>query len=82
VSPRTKEDAADYRYFPDPDIPPIVISRDWVEEISKRLVELPTSKVENLFAIGIVESAAKILVGSQVMMDYIDQVKILNSKYV
>lgn len=82
VSQRTKEDAADYRYFPDPDIPPLVISRDWVNEISKRLPELPSSKIDSLVALGIVESAAKIIVKSQVMMDYIDQVKTINSKYV
>ncbi|MDZ4126601.1 MAG: hypothetical protein U1E02_20825, partial [Hydrogenophaga sp.] len=30
---RTKEDAADYRYFPDPDLPPLVIGRDWVDQV-------------------------------------------------
>ena len=38
---RTKEDAADYRYFPDPDLPPLVIGRDWVERVRSRMVELP-----------------------------------------
>ena len=38
---RTKEDAADYRYFPDPDLPPLVISRDWVERVRSEMVELP-----------------------------------------
>ena len=38
---RTKEDAADYRYFPDPDLPPLVISRDWVETIRNSMAELP-----------------------------------------
>ena len=82
VSQRTKEDAADYRYFPDPDIPPIVISREWVEEIAKRLPELPSSKIDNLVAMGIGESAAKILVSNQAMINYIDRVKTLNQKYV
>lgn len=82
VSQRVKEDAADYRYFPDPDIPPIVVSRQWVESISKRLPELPSSKIESLISLGIVESAAKIIVTNQVMMDYIDQVKSINPKYV
>ncbi|MDO9401370.1 MAG: Asp-tRNA(Asn)/Glu-tRNA(Gln) amidotransferase subunit GatB [Polaromonas sp.] len=38
---RTKEDAADYRYFPDPDLPPLVISREWVEQVRSEMTELP-----------------------------------------
>ncbi len=38
---RTKEDAADYRYFPDPDLPPLVIGRDWVEQTRAAMSELP-----------------------------------------
>ncbi|MEY4099200.1 MAG: aspartyl/glutamyl-tRNA(Asn/Gln) amidotransferase, subunit [Pseudomonadota bacterium] len=38
---RTKEDAADYRYFPDPDLPPLVISREWVERVRAAMTELP-----------------------------------------
>ena len=38
---RTKEDAADYRYFPDPDLPPLVIARDWVEKTRAEMTELP-----------------------------------------
>ncbi len=40
-SMRTKEDAADYRYFPDPDLPPLVIGRDWVEKTRSDMAELP-----------------------------------------
>jgi aspartyl-tRNA(Asn)/glutamyl-tRNA(Gln) amidotransferase subunit B len=38
---RTKEDAADYRYFPDPDLPPLLIGRDWVERVRSEMAELP-----------------------------------------
>ena len=38
---RTKEDAADYRYFPDPDLPPLCISEQWIEEIKGQMTELP-----------------------------------------
>ncbi|MGN6528025.1 MAG: Asp-tRNA(Asn)/Glu-tRNA(Gln) amidotransferase subunit GatB [Burkholderiaceae bacterium] len=38
---RTKEDAQDYRYFPDPDLPPLVISREWVYEVRAAMPELP-----------------------------------------
>ena len=44
VPQRTKEGAEDYRYFPEPDLPPLVISREWVEEMRARLPELPDAK--------------------------------------
>ncbi|MDW5440956.1 Asp-tRNA(Asn)/Glu-tRNA(Gln) amidotransferase subunit GatB [Polaromonas sp. SM01] len=45
-SMRTKEDAADYRYFPDPDLPPLVIGRDWVERTRSEMAELPRVMAE------------------------------------
>jgi aspartyl-tRNA(Asn)/glutamyl-tRNA(Gln) amidotransferase subunit B len=41
-SMRTKEDAADYRYFPDPDLPPLMISAEWVDRVRGEMPELPT----------------------------------------
>jgi aspartyl-tRNA(Asn)/glutamyl-tRNA(Gln) amidotransferase subunit B len=38
---RTKEDAADYRYFPDPDLPPLVIAEEWVQRVRAEMTELP-----------------------------------------
>ncbi|BDT70128.1 aspartyl/glutamyl-tRNA(Asn/Gln) amidotransferase subunit B [Comamonadaceae bacterium OS-1] len=38
---RTKEDAADYRYFPDPDLPPLVVAPEWVERVRSEMAELP-----------------------------------------
>jgi aspartyl-tRNA(Asn)/glutamyl-tRNA(Gln) amidotransferase subunit B len=43
---RTKEDAADYRYFPDPDLPPLVIGRDWVQRVKSEMAELPRVMAE------------------------------------
>jgi aspartyl-tRNA(Asn)/glutamyl-tRNA(Gln) amidotransferase subunit B len=45
-SMRTKEDAADYRYFPDPDLPPLVIERAWVEQTRSEMSELPRVMAE------------------------------------
>jgi len=42
-SMRSKEDAHDYRYFPDPDLPPLIISREWVEEVRAAMPELPAA---------------------------------------
>lgn len=41
---REKEDAHDYRYFPDPDLLPVTVSRDWVERVAKELPELPHTR--------------------------------------
>ena len=43
---RTKEDAHDYRYFPDPDLPPLAISADWIESIRAEMPELPRAMAE------------------------------------
>ncbi len=48
VSQRTKEYAADYRYFPEPDLPPLQISRQLVEEITSQMPELPEQKAARL----------------------------------
>ncbi len=46
VSQRSKEYAHDYRYFPEPDLPPLFISREWVAELQARLPELPDARRE------------------------------------
>jgi aspartyl-tRNA(Asn)/glutamyl-tRNA(Gln) amidotransferase subunit B len=43
---RTKEDAADYRYFPDPDLPPLVIVPEWIEQVRAAMPELPRAQAE------------------------------------
>jgi aspartyl-tRNA(Asn)/glutamyl-tRNA(Gln) amidotransferase subunit B len=43
---RTKEDAHDYRYFPDPDLPPLVIAPEWVERVRAAMPELPAAMAE------------------------------------
>jgi aspartyl-tRNA(Asn)/glutamyl-tRNA(Gln) amidotransferase subunit B len=43
---RTKEDAHDYRYFPDPDLPPLVIASEWVERVKGEMPELPSVMAE------------------------------------
>jgi aspartyl-tRNA(Asn)/glutamyl-tRNA(Gln) amidotransferase subunit B len=50
VSQRSKEFAADYRYFPEPDLPPLTIARAYVEELRARLPELPDAKIKKYVA--------------------------------
>lgn len=45
---RSKEDAHDYRYFPDPDLPPLVIDEDWIESVRRALPELPRPRRQRL----------------------------------
>jgi aspartyl-tRNA(Asn)/glutamyl-tRNA(Gln) amidotransferase subunit B len=50
VSQRSKEQAHDYRYFPEPDLPPLFVAHEWVEEIRARLPELPDARRERYVA--------------------------------
>ena len=47
---RTKEDAADYRYFPDPDLPPLVIGQDWIDRVRSEMTELDTAMAARFVA--------------------------------
>lgn len=67
---RSKEDAQDYRYFPDPDLPPIVISDEWLERIRKLQPELRTEKLKRYkMEFQIPEYDAQIITGSKHMAD-------------
>jgi aspartyl-tRNA(Asn)/glutamyl-tRNA(Gln) amidotransferase subunit B len=71
VSQRSKEYAHDYRYFPEPDLPPLVISPAWVQEIRTRLPELPLQRQARLVKqYGIPEYDAALLTSSRAMADY------------
>ncbi|MBU7573869.1 MAG: Asp-tRNA(Asn)/Glu-tRNA(Gln) amidotransferase subunit GatB [Hydrogenophaga sp.] len=70
---RTKEDAADYRYFPDPDLPPLVIARDWVEQVKAAMPELPRAMAERLVRdYGLPEYDATTLTQSPAMAAYFE----------
>lgn len=71
---RSKEDAQDYRYFPDPDLTPVVISDEWLEEIRKRQPELRTEKLERYQReYQLPEYDAGILTSSKHMADLFEQ---------
>ncbi|MBI2942077.1 MAG: Asp-tRNA(Asn)/Glu-tRNA(Gln) amidotransferase subunit GatB [Chloroflexi bacterium] len=75
VGQRTKEFAEDYRYFPEPDLPPLYPARAWVEEIRARLPELPDAKEERFVAhYGLSRYDAQNLVGSSATADYFEAV--------
>src|SRR4030042_5396979 len=71
ISMRTKEGAQDYRYFPDPDLPPFIISQEKIEEIQRALPELPQEKAQRFMkTYGLTQYDAKILVSSKNNADY------------
>jgi aspartyl-tRNA(Asn)/glutamyl-tRNA(Gln) amidotransferase subunit B len=61
---RTKEKSSDYRYFPEPDLPPLVISNKWIDEIKSAVGELPAQKKAKYIELGIAEADAKIISNS------------------
>jgi aspartyl-tRNA(Asn)/glutamyl-tRNA(Gln) amidotransferase subunit B len=71
---RSKEEAHDYRYFPEPDLVPLTISREWVAEVEKSLPELPEARrrryVEQL---GVGADDADVLVEDKDMSDFFDE---------
>ena len=70
---RTKEDAADYRYFPDPDLPPLVIAREWVDEVKATMPELPRQMAERFVReYTLPEYDATTLTQSQAMAAYFE----------
>ena len=72
-SMRTKEDAADYRYFPDPDLPPLVIAPEWIEEVRGSMPELPRAMVERFVSsYGLPEYDASTLTQSPQMASYFE----------
>lgn len=74
-SQRTKETAADYRYFPEPDIPPIVISEEWLNEIKSGMRELPESIFDRwVEKYGLREDYAKIGISSQILTTRIEEI--------
>lgn len=71
---RSKEDAQDYRYFPDPDLVPVVISDEWIEEIRNRQPEFRTEKLERYKAeFDIPQYDAEILTNSKKLADLFEK---------
>ncbi|MGQ0628839.1 MAG: hypothetical protein ACT4PL_12160, partial [Phycisphaerales bacterium] len=74
VLQREKEDAHDYRYFPDPDLLPVTIAPDWLDEVRSRLPELPLARLRRYRAEhGLSEKEAAALVEERPDSDYFEQ---------
>jgi aspartyl-tRNA(Asn)/glutamyl-tRNA(Gln) amidotransferase subunit B len=74
VSQRTKEFAEDYRYFPEPDLPPLEVSRTWVAEIRAGLPELPSARRERFIsAYGLTSYDVSLLTSSKPMAEFFEE---------
>jgi aspartyl-tRNA(Asn)/glutamyl-tRNA(Gln) amidotransferase subunit B len=72
-SMRSKEDAQDYRYFPDPDLPPLVIASEWIDRVKSTMPELPGAMRERFMRdYGLTEYDAAILTQSKAMALYFE----------
>jgi aspartyl-tRNA(Asn)/glutamyl-tRNA(Gln) amidotransferase subunit B len=77
-SMRGKEEAHDYRYFPDPDLVPIVVSDSWIEEVRSSLPELPDAKRKRYQEeLGLPEYDSEVLAASRDIADYFDACVVL-----
>ncbi|MFH1661991.1 MAG: Asp-tRNA(Asn)/Glu-tRNA(Gln) amidotransferase subunit GatB [Candidatus Falkowbacteria bacterium] len=75
VSQRVKETSADYRYFPEPDIPPLKIDSKKIEKIKSQLIELPTEKKKRFIEqYDFNDETAEILVSDKNLADYAEHV--------
>ncbi|MDB1144948.1 MAG: Asp-tRNA(Asn)/Glu-tRNA(Gln) amidotransferase subunit GatB [Alcaligenaceae bacterium] len=75
-SMRTKEDAQDYRYFPDPDLPPLIITQAWVDEIASEMPELPKQRQTRYMALGLTAYDAEQITQTRATADFFDDVLI------
>ncbi len=80
-SMRSKEEAHDYRYFPEPDLVPLEVSREWVEEIRKGLPELPDEKRERFVReYGLPDYDAEMLTEEKAVADWFEEAVRLGAK--
>jgi aspartyl-tRNA(Asn)/glutamyl-tRNA(Gln) amidotransferase subunit B len=73
-SQRSKEEAHDYRYFPEPDLPPLVVEAEWVERVRASLPELPQARLlrfQTQYGLSLYD--ASVLVAEQAVADYFEQ---------
>lgn len=75
TSQRSKEDAHDYRYFPEPDLPPLQLDNAWIESVRAQLPELPEAKTKRFIAdFELKPSEAQFLTSERTLADYFEAV--------
>jgi len=78
---RSKEEAHDYRYFPEPDLVPVIVSEEWIEKIKKTMPELPDQKFDRfLKEYGLPEYDAQILTEEKALAEWFEKAVVLGGK--
>ncbi len=73
-SMRSKEEAHDYRYFPDPDLVPVEVDKEWIEKIKGQITELPDSRRQKFIAqYGLPEQDAGLLISERAIAEWFEQ---------
>ncbi|MGZ3428284.1 MAG: Asp-tRNA(Asn)/Glu-tRNA(Gln) amidotransferase subunit GatB [Polyangia bacterium] len=70
---RSKEEAHDYRYFPEPDLPPLVVDDEWVDRVRDALPELPIARWQRFQSLGLGAYDAGVLTAERELADYFDE---------
>ncbi len=78
---RSKEEAHDYRYFPEPDIPPVYLSDEEIEQIRAEVPEMPHKRVQRYIGYGLSEDEARLLVITRQFSDFYDRAVVVNPSY-
>jgi aspartyl-tRNA(Asn)/glutamyl-tRNA(Gln) amidotransferase subunit B len=74
ISLRTKEEEHDYRYFPEPDLVPIVITKDFIEQVKEKMPELPEARIKRFVSsYNIPKYDAEVLVSDKVLADFFER---------
>ncbi len=79
---RSKEMAYDYRYFPEPDLPPLHLSQEWIDELKNELPQLPEERIKNYTAkFGLSKNDALILTNDRSVADFYEEVVTHTTNY-
>jgi aspartyl-tRNA(Asn)/glutamyl-tRNA(Gln) amidotransferase subunit B len=73
-SMRSKEEAHDYRYFPEPDLPPLVVDEAWIARVRESLPELPLARLERFESLGLSAYDAGVLTSDRSIADSFDEI--------
>lgn len=72
---RSKEEASDYRYFPDPDLPPLVVEESWIRDVESRMPQLPSARVKMFVDVyGLSRYDANVLTSERSHADFFERV--------